>query len=73
MALSIRDPETDRLARELAALTGESMKEAIRIALQQRLARERARRDGHARRKRRELLKLLQEFRKRPVLEEHAW
>ena len=41
MALSIRDPETDRLARELAALTGESMTEAIRVALAQRLARTR--------------------------------
>jgi antitoxin VapB len=41
MALSIRDPETDRLARELAALTGESMTEAIRIALAERLARTR--------------------------------
>lgn len=41
MALSIRDPETDRLARELAALTGESMTEAIRAALAERLARTR--------------------------------
>ena len=41
MALSIRDPETDRLARELAALTGESMTEAIRTALAERLARTR--------------------------------
>jgi hypothetical protein len=33
MALSIRDPETDRLARELARLTGVTMTEAIRTAL----------------------------------------
>jgi antitoxin VapB len=45
MALSIRDPETDRLARELAALTGESMTEAIRIALAERLARTRSARE----------------------------
>ena len=44
MALSIRDPETDRLARELAKLTGVTMTEAIRTALQERLARERSRR-----------------------------
>ena len=43
MALSIRDPETDRLARELAALTGESMTEAIRKALAERLAPDTAR------------------------------
>lgn len=39
MALSIKDPETDRLARELAAATGESLTEAIRRALEERLAR----------------------------------
>jgi antitoxin VapB len=41
VALSIRDPETDRLARELAGLTGETMTQAIRRALEQRLQRER--------------------------------
>lgn len=40
MALSIKDPEADRLARELAARTGETLTEAIVIALRERLARE---------------------------------
>lgn len=40
MAISIKDPETDRLARELAAATGESLTHAIRIALRDRLERE---------------------------------
>ncbi|MEP6778626.1 MAG: type II toxin-antitoxin system VapB family antitoxin [Gemmatimonadaceae bacterium] len=40
MALSIKDPETDRLARALAATTGESITEAIRRALEERLSRE---------------------------------
>jgi antitoxin VapB len=40
MALSIKDPETERLARALAEATGESLTEAIRIALAERLARE---------------------------------
>ncbi len=40
MALSIKDPETDRLARALAAATGESLTEAIRMALRERLERE---------------------------------
>ena len=50
MALSIKDPETDRLARALAAATGESLTEAIRRALEERLAREthRSRRDFEA-------------------------
>jgi antitoxin VapB len=40
MALSIKDPETDRLARALAAATGESLTDAIREALRDRLERE---------------------------------
>lgn len=45
MAISIKDPETDRLARELARATGESLTEAIRAALRERLERHRPRRD----------------------------
>ena len=44
MALSLKDAETDRLARALAALTGETLTEAIRRALAERLERERVRR-----------------------------
>ena len=44
MALSLKDTETDRLAREVAALTGESLTTAIRNALAERLDRERRRR-----------------------------
>lgn len=40
MAISIKDPETDRLARALAAATGQSLTEAIREALRDRLERE---------------------------------
>lgn len=40
MAISIKDPETDRLARALAAATGESLTDAIREALRDRLERE---------------------------------
>jgi antitoxin VapB len=38
MALSIKNDEVDRLARELAAATGESITEAILVALRERLA-----------------------------------
>ena len=41
MALSLKAEKTERLAREVAALTGETLKEAIRKALAERLARER--------------------------------
>jgi antitoxin VapB len=40
MALSIKGPEADRLARELAARTGESLTQAVVVALRERLARE---------------------------------
>ena len=48
MALSLKDPETDRLAREVAKLTGESLTEAVRNALADRLVRERLRRGQRA-------------------------
>jgi antitoxin VapB len=44
MALSIKDPEADRLAREVAALTGESLTAAVKISLAERLEREKRRR-----------------------------
>lgn len=39
MALSIRNDLTERLARQLARVTGESMTEAIQKALEERLDR----------------------------------
>ena len=44
MALSLKDAETDRLAREVAKLTGENLTEAVRQALAERLERERRKR-----------------------------
>ena len=46
MALSIKHPEADRLARELARQTGESLTDAVVVALRERLARERRRKRG---------------------------
>ncbi len=39
MALSLKDPEADRLAREVAARTGETLTAAVVVALRERLAR----------------------------------
>lgn len=44
--LNIRNPKTDRLARELADATGESITEAVGRALEERLARVRGKRRG---------------------------
>jgi antitoxin VapB len=41
MAFHIRDPETDRLARELAQIQGEGITEAVKSALQAKLVDER--------------------------------
>ena len=43
MALSIKHPEADRLARELAKRTGEGLTEAVIQALRERLARHQGR------------------------------
>ena len=39
MAINIKDPETDRLLREVAQKTGESLTETVRTALRERLQR----------------------------------
>jgi antitoxin VapB len=41
MAFHIRDPETDRLARELAQLQGDGITNAVKSALETKLAEER--------------------------------
>jgi antitoxin VapB len=59
MGLNIKDPETERLAAEVAKLTGDSKTGAIRSALadrKERLAYRVGRRD-----RRRELLRVLEE------------
>ncbi len=39
MSLNIKDAETDRLARELATATGETITSAVAIAVEERLQR----------------------------------
>ena len=41
MAFSVKNEEADRLARELAGATGESLTEAVLVAIRERLERER--------------------------------
>ena len=65
MALNIKDPETDRLARELAALTGESITDATRHAIEERLrAVKRASRPG------RDLSGIIQRGRQRATIDD---
>jgi len=53
MALSIKTEEADRLARELAAATGESLTQAVTVAIRERLLRIRADKDAYLERVRR--------------------
>jgi antitoxin VapB len=69
MALSLKDPETDRLAREVSRLTGESLTQAVRTALSERLARERLRRGLPKNRLAEQLDALAEEFSALPVLD----
>jgi antitoxin VapB len=48
MALNIKNPEAEHLARELAKQTGESVTEAIRNALKDRLLRVKGRRSARS-------------------------
>lgn len=48
MALNIRNPETERLAAELAAMTGETKSAAVRQAVEDRLRRLREDRVGRS-------------------------
>lgn len=67
MALSIKNDEADRLARTLAQTTGETLTEAIVIALRERLERERGR---HAPGVAARLRRLTQEVSGLPVLDD---
>jgi antitoxin VapB len=67
MALSIKSEAADRLARDLAATTGESLTDAVTIALRERLERERGRRAADVIGR---LRRLSDEVRATPVLDE---
>ena len=70
MALSVKDPEADRLAREVSARTGETLTQAIVVALRERLARLRAR--AKRRRLRDELREIGERCAALPTLDDRA-
>jgi antitoxin VapB len=69
MPLSIKSDEADRLARELASQTGETLTEAVVVALKERLDREHARRGASMRQR---LARLAAEVRALPVIDARA-
>jgi len=69
VALSLKHPEADLLARELARETGEGLTEAVVVALRERLARTRhARRTGLAA----EILRIGKECAALPVIDSRS-
>jgi antitoxin VapB len=69
MALNIRDPEAQALAREVAQATGETMTQAVKEALRERLARVRAEDETDRERRYRTILEFARHFRSMPVLD----
>jgi antitoxin VapB len=70
MALNIKDPEADRVVRELAEVTGESITAAITVAARERL--DRVRGVAPAQERARRIRALADEFSKRPVLDDRS-
>jgi antitoxin VapB len=67
MALNIKHPEADSLARALAAQTGESLTEAVITALRERLQREAGRRSSSSLRE--DLRRVQRRYRELPLLD----
>jgi antitoxin VapB len=63
MSLNIKNPETYRLVKELAGLTGESMTTAVREAVQEKLERIRAERADDVEARVQHILELAAEIR----------
>jgi antitoxin VapB len=70
MALNIKDARTDRLARELAQLTGQSITEAVAQALEEKLQTERRRRGKQINRD--ALRKIVERIAARPFTDERS-
>lgn len=70
MALSIKNPEADRLARELAETTGESLTEVVLQALRERLQRVTGRRRTASLRE--EIARMQERIAHLPVLDERT-
>jgi antitoxin VapB len=70
MALNIKDPTADRLVRELAATTGESITTAVTVAVRERL--ERIGRMAPTEVRKQAILRIAREFAALPVLDDRT-
>ncbi|HEU0080057.1 MAG TPA: type II toxin-antitoxin system VapB family antitoxin [Longimicrobiaceae bacterium] len=70
MALNIKNPEAERLARQLAEATGESITQAVTRALREELIRKTGRKDTAVLRA--QLQAIQERFNQRPVLDDRS-
>lgn len=70
MALNIKDPTTDRLVRELAAATGESITTTVTVAVRERLERIRGMAPIEVRKE--ELLRIAERAASRAVIDDRT-
>lgn len=69
MTLHIKDEKADRLARQLAQATGETLTEAVTRAIEERLGRFRRRSEAEIEARRRAMIEVIEEIKKLPVLD----
>lgn len=69
MTLNIRDPEVHELAREVAHATGETMTQAVKTALRERLTRVRDDRERERQRRLEAIEDFVRRFQALPVLD----
>jgi antitoxin VapB len=67
VSLNIRDPEVHQLAREVAEATGETMTDAVRTALRERLERVRRVEEAEAQRRFEDIMEFARRWRELPV------
>ena len=70
MALNVKHPEADRLARELARRRGESITDAVLAALREQLKRERAKTQAPGLAQ--ELMEIGRRYSSLPILDERS-
>jgi antitoxin VapB len=70
--LHIKDEKADRLARELAQATGESLDDAVTRALEERLARHRRPPKPGVEARRRAIMERVEQLAKLPVLDDRS-
>ena len=73
MAINIKDPAAEQAVRELAAMTGKSLTDAIRTAAEAMIAAKKAERAAEIERRRAANEKLLEEIYALPVLDPRPW